>query len=461
MTAYHPRVFASLAIVFDGKDVDDTKPLIIDVIPSAATVELNGFKEADTWDLEFDARVLPIDPDLIRSAAVEIYMWAAEGLDPQGDRFQVIASRRMLVGLADEVSLSFSDNGRTVRMDGRDYTALLIDPEWDPRKKIPSGLPLDKVVQQIINDAVPVPLKSFTLTTDREIAQLRSARTLKVTWESDRTKPIVGSKHRGKRRGGHVKPGKNVWDTIYDLCLAHGFLVYVEGTKVVITDLKKQTAKSLKEAPRFIYGKNLSSLEIERKLGKERVPQVIITAYDSRTRRRIHAIYPSKHKSPHTGLGTARDERIRIVARNGVKDRETLLATAKEYWESIARGEIAYRLGTPHMADTKGRDLLQIKAGTAVGVQFDAFRKDTMRELSISERIEYLRGLGFHEEVSKVIAVRFESLGKLMQAYHVSSATHSISAEGGYTLGLAAKGFVYTNREEAEARGENRMRAER
>ena len=43
-------------------------------VPRSAKIELPGLRQAGTFDLEFDWRELPIDPRLMRSIAVEIYL---------------------------------------------------------------------------------------------------------------------------------------------------------------------------------------------------------------------------------------------------------------------------------------------------------------------------------------------------------------------------------------------------
>lgn len=434
MTTYYPRCHALISVVLDGRGAADSRPIFIETRPRSATVNLNGYNEADTWELEFDARVLPIDPDLIRTAAARVYMLHASSLADRVDWAR--QEYEMVVGLADSVDLEMSSSGQFVRMDGRDYTALLLDREWDPRDRIPAGRPLDQVVQEIVNDAIPFPAG-------------QPSRTLEVAWEGAGPPPITGVHHRqSKKKGYWVKPGKETWTVIYELCLRHGYISYIEGDRLIITEPRVQTAKSLADAPRLVYGTNLASVSISRRLGKERVPQVIASSIDPTSGRVIEVRYPERHQAPTTGIGTRKDERLRVTAPRGITDRQTLERFARTYYENKARSETSYTFGTKYLEDVDRRDLLEIRGGKPVAFEWDAFNAEQMRQLSPAERFRHLRSVGYSEAVALVVSQRFEDLDRTRQAYYVKTGRFTIDNDAGLTVEAEAVNYSFVPREE-------------
>jgi hypothetical protein len=427
-TLYQPRCRALLSVIFDGRGGEDSKSLAITVIPKSASVELNGYNEADTWSLSFDARLLPFDPDIIRSMAVRIYMYGADNLDDQ--RRWATPEHEMIVGLADDAELDLRD-GQTFNCNGRDYTALMLDPEWNPKDKVPYGIPLDQAVQKIVNDRVTAGGKQV----------------LRVVFESDETPPIAGA---ALRRGGRrsVQPGKSVWDVIYDLCLRHGFLVFVRGEDIIITEPRIQNATSLARARRVAYGRNLRSLRASRKFAKERVPQVIVTGYDPKSGKVIEERYPAKSTAPTTAIGTDKDERKRYTLR-GVTDRATLRRAARTRHENLARTEAEYSLETRHMEDLEGLDMLRLRAGDPIMIAFDAFNAEQMRQLSIEQRREHLISLGYSGQVAGFVAAHFDRLNQFRQPYYTESAKFDISDDDGLVVSADVGNYAFVPREEA------------
>ena len=434
MTVYYPRCHAHLNVVFDGRGIPDTEPLLVDTVPKAATVYRNGYHEADTFSLEFDARQLPFDPELIRSMAVAIYMFGAEG--PDDRREWAVPDYEMILGLADEPNLALSRDGQRFRIEGRDYTALLADTEWDPKNRIPAGRPLDQVVQDIADAAAPPG------------ARMR----FKVKFESREVlrPPTVGASRRAtKKKGLWVEPGTGYWDVIYRLCLREGFIAFVRGEDIIITDPRTQTAISLESAPRVAYGKDLDTLDVTRRLAKERVPQIECVSRDHRTGQTIRVRYPTRHDSPKTGIGTIKDETQRIVVRGGIRDLATLKRIAKCRYDNMARAESAYRFSTLHLRSLNDVDLLRLDAGTPVYIQWDPFNKEQMRSLNEAQRLEHLLVMGYSPRLSAYLAGHYDRLDQFKQPHYLRGAEFSWSdgEGGGITISGDAVNYAYAPRE--------------
>lgn len=432
-TIYYPRCHAVLGVILDGMSGDDSDPFIVETVPSSCMVELNGYKEADTWDLQFDARLLPFDPDIIRAMAVKIYMFADTGLGEIKNwarpEFEVMN------GLADSVDLAMSDSGQVFSCDGRDYTALLLDTEWDPKKRFPTGKPLDTAIQEVIDDRIPAPF----------------GRSLEVLWDGEGLPPIVGGGMRSsKKKGAHVKPKRNLWDVFYDMCIRHGLICYVEGETVIVTEPSVQTAKSLADAPKVAYGTNLRELESSRRLGKERVPQVVVTSRDPKAQKPITVQYPKNHKAPTTAIGTKRDERLRVLAPQGVTDRATLERFARTYYENLARSETTYSFRTKHLTGLNDRSLLELRAGKPVQIEWDSFNRETMRQLSGPERVSHLVKLGYSTKVAIFIAEHFAILDRYQRSHYTKTARFDFSSDGGLDVEVEAVNYAYVPREEVD-----------
>jgi hypothetical protein len=433
---FYPRCTAQVSVVFDGRGGPDIGPILLEVQPDSANVALTGYHEADTWSIEFDQRVLPLDPDLIRSAVVAVHMWAAELYD-EPDR--IVPETRMVIGLADEGGMTVDEDNQSIRLEGRDYTGLLLDQQWDPRKRVPAGRPLDRVVQEIADDAAPPG------------ASLR----FRVQYESTATPvpPMTGGTRRAtNKKGQPVASGKSVWDVIYELCLSHGFIVFVRGEDIVISDPQTQTAASLAQAPVIAYGHELESLEVRRRFAKERVPQIRVTGYNPKTRKRVEVLYPRKHEAPDVGLGLAKDERVFLPAPRGEYDEAALRRYAEIRYENMARAEASYKFGTRWLRTRNEADLFQLRGGRPVVVEFDPWNAEAMRALNPAQRVEHLLARGYSSSVAAVVAENYERLIQARQPHYTRLAEFAYAIDDGMAIAVEAVNYAYEPRELDEQR---------
>jgi hypothetical protein len=434
VTLYYPRCQALLSVVLDGRGAPDTPPLQVEATPISATVCRNGYHEADTWSLEFDARALPFDPDLIRSAAAFVYMFAADGLDDA--REWAVPDYEMVRGLADEGDITLSEDGQVVTLEGRDYTGLLLDAQWDPRKRIPFGGPLDRTIQALADAAAPPGTRAR----------------FEVVWSSVEDPPITGASRRStKKKGLWVKPGKSYWDVIYELAISHGYVAYVVGEAIIVRDPNTQTRASLERAPQLVYGRNLDSMSASRRLAKQQTPQVKISTWDPATGQRIEVFYPERGDVVTNGLGMKKNEVEEIPAPDGVKDRATLRRVAKLRHADMARAEAVYRAETIHLESLDGQDLLRLQAGSPVSIVFDPFNAEQMRALSVSQRVEHLLAVGYPPKIAAFVADYFERLDQFRQPYYLRSAEYRWSIDDGLTIAIEAANYAYEPRELARA----------
>lgn len=471
-TVFWPRCRAHLEIVFDGhgsrNDPSKKKAgtLGVDVNPQQGKVSRNGYHEADTWSLEFDARMLPFDPEMIASCSTTIYMYDSEGDD---SKEWALPQYQMITGLADDWKFKLGDQ-QTISMSGRDYTGAL-DGEWDPRKMIPSGQPLDQTVQAIADAAAPRGTKAqFQVIWD---VRGDDGQLLPV--------PITGATARStKNKGLWVKPGKTTWEIVYELVSDHGFIVFVtmrpdisaanvqelilenahKVATIVISSPRTQTQQSLRQAPRIMYGVNLLKLEANRKLAKEKVPQIRIVYWDAKGRQRFEVNYPEKPNQIVTGLGQKKNEYMEVGAPRYCHTRESALEFAKMRWDMLARAETEYKITTEHLKvdvdeDTEF-DLLQLQAGDAIGITFDPFhRNQTFLTLDEGERAEYLIEQGFSSQVATFVASNAERLSQFQQPYYMHQADFDWDEKEGISIEITGINFANEKREASYANGDS------
>jgi hypothetical protein len=430
MTVYYPRAHAMLQVVLDGRGAPDTEPLTVFTTPISATVCRNGYHDADTWSLELDARALPFDPDIIRSAAVAIYMFAADGLDDR--REWAVPDYEMVRGLADEGELVMSEDGQVLSLEGRDYTGLLLDTEWDPRKRIPFGGPLDRTIQDLADAAAPA----------------TSAARFEVVWGSELPPPRTGASRRStKKKGMWVKPGKSYWDVIYELAISHGFIAYVVGERIVVTDPNTLARDSARRSLQLFYGRNLDTLSVSRRFNKEMVPQIQMSTVDPKTGERIEVLYPAKGERVTNGLGDKKSEIVNIPAPAGVYDRDTLRRIAAVRHADMGRAEAVYRAETMFLESLDGQDLLRLQAGSPVAIHFDPFKAEVMRSLSRDQRKEHLIAFGHNERIAQFVAERFDRLEQFTQPYYTRVAEYRWSIDDGLAIAVEAVNYASEVRE--------------
>lgn len=451
---YYPQCRAILSVVFDGFGGDDSEPTIIQVIPQEGQVFLNGYKEADTWELSFDAKSLPVSPDAIRAIGVEIYMFDAGSVNPPVEAF-ANDENLLCAGLADNCDLSYADDGRVFTCDGRDYTALLIDRQWDPRKKVPVGKLISKVVQDLVDEAVG--------------SKKHGGRTLIVEYVNDKAEPTIGqhgSITKTKKNGKPVQPpkdgsgGTSYWDVIYRMVLREGLICFVRGFKLIITDPQTLTLQNANKVRKVAYGRNLQSLSVERKLGKEKVPQVIATSYSSKERGSIEAKFPEKKDKTTTGIGTNKEESVRVVVQ-GVDDPKALKRYAEAYYNSLARAEASISFLTKSLTDLEDRSLLTLRAGDPIAIGFDPFNDAVMQALDVDARYQNLIELGYSRPVATLIAREYDKLDQFKRPFYTHEMNVTFSVKDGISLDVQAVNFVAPTRDDATAKADPKATAKK
>jgi hypothetical protein len=522
MKVFRPAARAVLSVVLDGfgEDGSDSAPQIIHVLPKSATVHRNSYRQADSWEVTLDANDLPFHPQLVRLGAAEIYLFQApaDGHDQRvlsrqyatsddpssisgADAMdslrreqsapsestagatldELTASMRQrpaidnpptVVGRFDSHALRMSDDGKWVTISGQDYTAYLAAKQWPPTarhtaRRIPTGKRLDRQLAAILADAE-----------DEGILRLV------VEGVRKSTLPVVGAKDvNTNKRGIPVEESTSYWDVMYKLATHYGFIIFVRGLDVVLTRPRSFDGRSA-QPKRLAWGGNLENLEIERRLGREKVPRIVVRGYDPATRQIVTAEYPD------TGLGRRAKSKIgpggeiigqhreRALKRGasieqksaaGAKGRPrkaaplklqdeyeiipifgaTDTATLKRIAESIhrARGQAECKIVavTHDLRDMRESSLMDLATGDAVAVDFNDFNRELLSNPKVptESKKSYLISRGFGFEVAQIIAQHYELL--LMQQvrpFQVHEVTYEYDVDEGIRIEMELHDFA-------------------
>lgn len=489
---FFPQCRAVLQVVFDGFAASDSKPTVIHVSPLSANVHMNGYRQADTFDMEFDCQAFPFSPELIRSAAVEIYLFQTPGIVSNPELY-VTSDNLAITGLVDDCALRAGSDGLVFQCSGRDYTALMLDKAWPVGKRVPVGEDLDTAVQKLVDECTQAAKVGRTLTVkyigEGDVPQ--SGKLAKTTTSDHVTiKPKTGLNHgRTNKKGIPVRSGKNYWDVIYSMCLQHGQIVYVRGTDVIIS--KPQTLTGITQAEidniaaslplgGFIgqnltqlkaaqeskiihtaWGRDLATLEVSRHMGREQVPQIIATSYDADTQTVLEAKWPENPKgeiSPEfkakgagaaqiTGAGIEKEATRRITV-PGVKDLAQLREVAKTYYHTLGRAEAKVKIATKDLQDLRGKDMLGARPGNALLIDFDAVHIEEIRQLSGSQREARLRSLGYSPQVASLIADEYDKINQFRQPVYCKDISFAFSRDSGIAIDIEGVNFVSVARDD-------------
>ncbi len=269
MAVYYPQGVLVLRVLledFSTKSVRLQTPLSWTVLAKSIDVNLNSYNEADTFSATIDYKNLPFDPRIIRSLGVSIHIENKKAIfsqDKSGKLSDIKPTRDNLVfqGFADSDKISLDDSSRTVTIEGRDFTALLIDREY-LGEPIVLTKPVDQVIRNLL-DELPQ-----TKVDPSDPAQGLAIELLGIT-SSDL--PTIADLTTGKGELEGAKNGRkkrSYWDKIQEIINDSGLIAYVSLDRLVITKPRNLYDRSKSKV--FVFGRNLKSLEFERKLCRQK-----------------------------------------------------------------------------------------------------------------------------------------------------------------------------------------------
>ncbi len=147
---------------------------VLGCVPLRGSIELNNIRKPSTFNLSFDYRDLPIDPRLVRSVGIEIFLDTMRGNsfaeamfnltnngqtapDPSrmGGFVPFAATHKNLVlkGVVDNWSVQHTSNGSIATLEGRDLVGVFLNTPVTA-KLLSKFKPGDKDIVTLVRDLV-------------------------------------------------------------------------------------------------------------------------------------------------------------------------------------------------------------------------------------------------------------------------------------------------------------------
>jgi hypothetical protein len=495
---FYPRCRAILQVEFDNYAISELggheKPLVIPVLPKSATVHRNKHNQADSWELEFSAADLDFDPKTVRAGEAQIYFFDAGSQDDSA----LVASRQnpttrapsatvndpfthdyppIIVGLFDDQSMEMSNDGRWVRIKGQDYTQLLLK-HWPPvegthrARRIPVGQPLVTWARALLKEVDP---------SGRINVRFDGANPLTIATRAtgEDLGPIVGKGEiSGNKRGIPIQQETTYFDVFYKVCLRLGYICEIQGLDLVISQPRNLSSFKPADIRAMAWGNNIEHLSMSRHLGKEKVPRVIMKAWDDdrhlmivvevpdggphakeialakNPSRKTHAIEHIKAavakthaKKPHHHKATTlhKEDEFIIIPVHGISSPEALQRAGETYRTLIGRGERKVIVKTHDLVDIDGLGILDVKSGDPFYVRWQDFNKEAFSNpaKSFGERVDWLKAHGYQPDVAAVLAGSYDRMfAKAERPLRVREATFQYDADNGLEIEMELQDFV-------------------
>lgn len=463
MSVYYPRAAVKLLILWDDSSQKTNKDFKytyeLNITPRRATVYVNDYLTADTFDLEIDYKEFPFDPRTIRACGVQIYM---ENVGKLYDQINVLQKVKMtpenavFLGFADEESIHFDDSKRLVRLEGRDFTSLFNDRQYfGPTPNLQERL--DKVIQQIV-DLLPENSKADP--SNKIKVEIRGIPLNDL--------PILASFSSSKEEGSgqkNVRRDEKYWDVIQDIVRRAGFIAFIELGKLVIT--KPRALYGEDSAKLFVYGKNISNLQFKRKIGRKKNFNLVVRSYSLEKKQVIEAQIPkeaTKVWSEETGIpigevfipqinpnGQADQEQKKVAPYIGIlvpdiTEKSFLVRIGEETYEELSRQQIEGSFSTREMETTTKDgtqfDILKLRNGTPIQITVDQGDLEGIHNMqSLNQRIKYLEMRGYSSQVASVFA---STLDKFKKVFYTRSVRFTVDESKGFSADVEFINFIDT-----------------
>lgn len=498
MSVYYPQGVVVLRVLledFSTKSVRLQKPYKWTVIAKELTVNLNSYLEADTFDCTIDYKNLPFDPRIIRSLGVSIHIENKKqifdlakggGLDP----ITPTKDNVVFQGFADTDAITLDDNSRTVKIEGRDFTSLLIDREYlgDP-------IYLTKPVNQIIRDLLDQIPQTKVDPADKgqgleiELLGLEESELPTIANLTTGKGPMDGAKNARKKR--------SYWDKIQELVNDSGLIAYISIDKLVIT--KPRNLYDRAKSKVFVYGRNIKNLEFQRKLGRQKGFNVRVVSLNLKDKKLEEARIPEEASDEWIKDIGIKKEAIRLpVAKvagvdnqeqgatepegevapymtfkvsQDITSKEQLVKIGEKIYEELGRQQIEGKLSTmemkvfsPESPNTVDRffDATKFRIGTPIEIRIDQGDLEGLNRLlapaarnkqkeeeaakSIEQRqraiVDFLRRRGYVGEKGQIAEAMAEALTRFDTPFYTKAVTFTLSQDKGFSMDLDFINFV-------------------
>ena len=415
---YYPRAVVFLDALVEDFSGGSGRLLSFYAIPRSVEWKANDHREADTFRLELGYNDLPLDPRVLRSVRVAIYV-----ADAPGDVADIAADPRNLrfLGFADEPSQSFGEDGETVTLEGRDYTGPLIDMPWTG-ESVRIDRPLDAIVRELV-DSVP---GMEALVVEADAAPVLST--------------ILG-------RAEWAPPDKaDTWSVIVELCGLAGFVAQVRRDRLQIVAPGRAGVASR----RFVYGENVLSLDLRRNLHNAKQKQVEVKCWDDQARELRVATWPTSPIVLSSKVSTTKTGKVRSTQDTapiipwyvaGAWTVQQLQDLARSIFDNAVRSEVEGTLETKDLDDLDGLDLLGLQNADEIELRLARGDLQSIQGMGEAEAARHIGRFVDDDAVAVALARAWVQADTLRPTFYVRAASHRWSGDG-YSLSIDLQNFV-------------------
>jgi hypothetical protein len=477
MAYFYPQAALTLGVIWEdfkfSSDAALQKVYTFAVMAKNVTVNINDYMTADTFEAEVDFKMFPFDPRMIRALRVTVHMQDIGHLAPGQaalSSLQRSTANTVFVGFADEESMTFDEDKRTVRIQGRDMTSLLIDRKY-------TGAPI------ALTDRVDIAVQNL-LNQIPETAHTDKSQGLQVVLRGIKADdlPVLASfmaNDGDHQLNGHMNADRHetYWEKIQDIMARASLLCFVELDQLVITT--PRTLYDASQARVFVYGSNIKNLSMKRKIGRKKNFNVIVRSLVGKQVIEVKipleataewctatGITQGEVKLPEAGPdGSPIDPKdwkpapyMAFQVRN-CKDRDHLIKIAEDIYEEVGRQQLEGSFVTRDMKVLQGTDrsslvdVLKIRNSTPVQIVIDM---GDMRGISslvltgkdgnvigpnVPARRQFLIDRGYEPSVASAFA---SSMDKFANVFYTKAVKFTLDAENGFEAEIEFLNFIDT-----------------
>lgn len=469
---YYPSAILKLTVIlYDYGNSRYSKPFNFTIKPFSVNINKNSYNKADTFSVMIRFEDLPFDPRLIRSLLIAIAVKDLKDLQAfTGATFE--QEDVVFIGYADTYNVVFDSSERMIRIEGRDFTSLLIDATFD-NANLPdpaSGgsrlrkINLNRSIVAIIKDI----LSNVPAATGLKVRDETEGKALKNFALSVPSYDLVNGRKTSIGGFSYVNPNRTYWDVIVSICEASGIIAYIDLDELVLSSprLLFTGNKNSKPTLQFFYGNNLLSLEFYRNLGKKKFFNIVVKTFSIRTQAPLLVVIPRDATQAWasrvgverklqkvaeldtTGIKRERDAPVYSFTYHG-KTKEQLVEIGEKIFEEFIRQQLEGSCQTAEMVVANDRgvefDVTKIKTGTPIRIEIlsediqSIMRFDTQgdavtegqRQDWLSKRVGYLERRGYPKSIaSDLVKAVSSGTGKLRPTFYTREAQIDMSQSG-------------------------------
>lgn len=404
--------------------------VLLPLRPKRFRLTRNDHNKADECEVTVDWREAGVDPRLLDDGVLTVY---ADNADDRGEWEPSEANCRF-IGLVNEIEANRDANyPGEVRLSCVDFTSCFIRAKPFGSAGIPSyAMRLDEAWRTVVSQT-----PGAEKLADRLVLVGLDSYPLLGAAVADRFATI------GKVP---TKPETDAW-AVWQQCVGMmGLISYIYRDQCIVTTATNYYSDQ--DAPVFLYGKNLESLN------ESRIPDLAkkgvgLTSFDPITQTAIEAFWPpigdervkrkrARSKKIQTTDQLRQSETRDFFAFPGVTNEEALERVAQRVWEERSRQELVGRAVTRELFVTTEHglafDTMFLGAGDSIRVEVEPENKQLLASLpSFSERVAFLRRRGYSPQVAELIVKNMQNFAQLSSKFLVrtSETELEVNEDGG------------------------------